>query len=541
MGNRVPDESDGLTGAIRALLREQFERSPALKVVASELARWVLAEYRSEPETRSRSEQLLDQAGALPEGAEATQDAVSEIPGTPEPETESSVVPLGIGDCRVDLVVSGSVAEVEAARQAADPAETSSSSPSPTRSEEIDLLLIAKRALLKARSCRLVVERNLAQANGDDDNSFHAKINTLIAEAKQLPECFLWVLWRRETQPDDDSLTLIASCYEGLAEITTLCATMDDPRCAWTDHERQMAFYCFAEVCSALRIMLDGTWLVKNSDADQSQAHIWLCDQTYQRQIYVARHMCLDDPANPERMSELIDEIRVIRSAQLERARQGTQINEIVKRIQYHADKCPEAGPADEHDFRKINEGLAELAALGLSSSDRRLQSIIERLSKSHFPDGADPHPWVVGTGGADETELGQGPESRVRVWSEQVNQVRELISGHVVVLFGGEPRNDAIARIKEAFDLKELIWVALSEHGSAQSLHAPISRPSTTMVLGLIKLAGHGHVSAAREIARQADKLFVALPAGYNPEQIAEAVMSQVGIHLAEATTPTK
>jgi hypothetical protein len=53
--------------------------------------------------------------------------------------------------------------------------------------------------------------------------------------------------------------------------------------------------------------------------------------------------------------------------------------------------------------------------------------------------------------------------------------------------------------------------------------------------VLVLIKLTGHLHADEAQRYARAAGKPCVYLPAGYNPEQVAEALVQQAGERLRE------
>jgi hypothetical protein len=117
---------------------------------------------------------------------------------------------------------------------------------------------------------------------------------------------------------------------------------------------------------------------------------------------------------------------------------------------------------------------------------------------------------------------------------SERVAEVRGMLAGRRVVVIGGEARPEAVARIEEAFALAACDWVRLNEHGSGRAMAAPIAQPDTALVLVLIKLTGHLHADEAREYARAAGKPLVVLKAGYNPEQIAQAVLEQAALALA-------
>jgi AmiR/NasT family two-component response regulator len=132
-----------------------------------------------------------------------------------------------------------------------------------------------------------------------------------------------------------------------------------------------------------------------------------------------------------------------------------------------------------------------------------------------------------------------RGAESSQRRWSERVARARRLLEGRRLVVVGGEQRADASDRLTEAFGLSGVSWVELTEHGSGAAMRAPIAQPDTALVLVLVKLAGHLHVDDARRYAKAAGKPVVMLTAGYNPERVALAVLSQASAQLAAVAEP--
>ena len=64
----------------------------------------------------------------------------------------------------------------------------------------------------------------------------------------------------------------------------------------------------------------------------------------------------------------------------------------------------------------------------------------------------------------------------------------------------------------------------------------APIQRPNTAVVLLLIKLTGHQHADEARDYARRAGVPCISMKSGYNPEQVADAVLEQAAEQLGLA-----
>lgn len=531
----LPDEADQLATALRAFLDEQFRRSPALHAVARELALWVLSRDQSgtdeSPQTNARATPPPEiiSVGSEPEVRESP-DPEPETPDATRPDRsrETESVPLAIGGATIHVEVSGSSAELEAARIAASsPADPPT--PETVRADQIDLALVKRRATLKAASCRLYSKLRAVRHDHERERECLAQMQELIDQAHALPDCFLWVFWKQASQPDDAQLEIIAICYETLAAAADLCRQADDPRAGLSEAQIQHAFCMFAEASSALRVALLRTWIVK-PDQDQDESHIWLRDQTFTRQVYVPSFMTLSDPADPSRAPELLNEIAALAETIASRKAQLEEISKIINRIKYHAGRLPDDDPGDEHDCRRINEGIDQLLAAGISPRDQRLRAVLATVGVHSFPPAVIPHSFFL------DRDAPEAPESPTqnRAWSESVAGVRRFLQGGEIVVVGGERRNDHIARMKDAFGLAEVHWVALTEHASGAPLKAPISRPATRMVVVLIKLAGHQHVDEAKTFARQASKPFVTITAGYNPEQIAEATLAQAADQFA-------
>jgi len=201
----------------------------------------------------------------------------------------------------------------------------------------------------------------------------------------------------------------------------------------------------------------------------------------------------------------------------------------------YHARRLPSEGAADIHDCRRINEAMEELESLGVSPTDTRLEETCSMVRVDAFPDEAPAHRYITAQQSVSldvklpsETEANTNPR-----WSDRVLEARELLAGGTIVIIGGEPKVDAAERIRDAFVVEDVEWVQLSEHGICEPMRAPIARPETRLVLVLIKFSGHLHAEEARRCARDAGKPCVSLPAGYNPEQIAEQILEQAAKRL--------
>lgn len=522
------EEPDKLADAIRGVVREQMGGSTQVKRLLVELARVVLAEAE-------RLEAVEPEAPHAT-GDEPTTDKPRALEPPPVRRAEPERVPLERLRIGGAAVSTGGIAPAPASRNITARAPTSA--PEQPTTNEIDLLLIVTRSRLKAESCRFFIERRAHEGDPIRDPEFSSRINAMIARAKELPSCFLWVFWKEAKQPSDAELQQIAECYDALADAAALCHRAVDPAGPFSDDEVETAFALLAEASSALRIAIGWTWLT-SPDVDQDESHLWLRRETVTRTIYVRRHMMLDDPADPERASEVRREVaRYIENAD-RRQQHEKKIESLLNKARYHAKKVADAPEPDEHDCVKIGEVIDELAEFGVRASDRRIREIGKSLVGVEFSASAPKHSWLLVHAEPDRAASSDVPHDNAVTapgWSDRVLEVRELLRGGRMVIIGGEPRQDAIARIENAFALDAIDWITLSEHGSASGMEAPIRREETRLVLVLIKLTGHLYAERARELASDAGKPCVMMPAGYNPEQIAEQVARQAASRLERA-----
>ncbi len=527
------NQPDQLAAAFRAFIREQMAQTPATAAFLVELARTVLDEAAKADSSAS---------GALNTDKSPELAGVPSVEPAPKPvvevkSSEESVrrsVPLRIGDISIPIEVHGTEADLRAAEAAHTPVRAE---PEPVvETPEIDLTMVVRRAKLKAASCLLYIDRRDAEGDSERERPILESMRSMIDRAQnELRECFLWAFFRERTQPADEVLREIAACYEALAEAADACvkATADE----WLSDENTLhhAMQLLAEASSALRVALRQTWLVQ-PDRDQDETHLWLRTEAWRRSIYVERYMSLDDPADPARAVELTAEARAL-TAQLDaRQRDARRIEELANKVRYHARQLT-ADPGNEHHARTINTCCDELIAKGLRPGDTRLLSLSAVIKPEHFPESVP-----LGESAASILRPRSAPAARVvepkaapapRQWSDRVLEARELLRGGNLVLIGGEVRRDAIARITDAFALNSVDWISLPEHSTGAPMQAPIARPETRAVIVLIKLAGHLHAEEARAYARQSNKPCVHIPAGYNPEQIAEHLLNQAAERL--------
>lgn len=540
----MPDTPDRLADAIRRVLKEEMQRSPAVRTLLVELAELVLAESDAlEPASYNEhaSGSIAVETGEVPgviadpEGGSTPRNANGDsesVAPTGLDESVTGTVPLTLGGAEAEIKVTGAASHLATLRRAA--AGTAGGSGSMQQApvpKPIDLELVEERARLKAESCRFFIERRRDRGDPVREPALKARMDAMIATAKSMPDCFLWVFWPYEDQPGDEHLLQIAACYEALADAVTLClrAVASDSRLG--DSEREQAFQLLAEASSALRVALGVTWLTSD-DTDQEETHLWLRRETFERTVFVERHMKADDPASPEHAPEVSAEAKRLIASEEARLRKARQVSQLVNKAVYHARRIRNGPQEDRHDFETINRAMEELRSMGVGPTDPRIAEFRESVEGIAFPADLPRHEHL-----AFESRRANAPAAdQDDRWSERVAEVRPVLEGGRIVIVGGEPRQDAIARLEDAFGAT-IEWVELTEHGSGARMQAPIQRPDTRVVLLLIKLTGHLHADEAREYSRAAGVPCVNMEAGYNPNMVAEQVMLQAGERLGGST----
>lgn len=525
-----------LLRAADAAIGPTLRDSPAARECLEALGAWLVAVAKQADDASSTSSaRPADEQQPIREERSETS-----RPGEGEHHSGRTVsrgiVPLKIGDAVAHLHVEGGTAEIGRARQAADISddEPAAQSASPA---DISLDLIVERCRLKAESCLVFTRRRAVEGDHEREREIVQQMNELIAQAKSLEDCFLWMFWRERTQPSDEVIAEIGKCYNALGDAAAfLSETETAPPETVTRADTESAFLALAHASAALRLAVEDTWL-STPDADQAEAHAWLLRETRSRRIYIPRYMSLDDPPERGSAESVVQHVAALRNEWTARRDAYDAIEREIKRIAYHASRATRSGGApDEHDLARIAETLPKLDALGVRPTDKRLRDAVPERIARELP--SDRSPFIAAFIAAYDQALAtvgsqREPAAGPREWSGQVLEVRELLEARRIVIIGGEPRQDAIARMREAFALREVDWISLREHASAEPMRAPIARDDTALVVVIVKLAGHLHVDEARRCATRNNRPLVMLTGGYNPEQIAEAVLAQASERL--------
>jgi hypothetical protein len=426
---------------------------------------------------------------------------------------------------------------------------------------DADLPLIAERCRLKAEAARWAAARRRKLTEGADLAYDIDPIDRdLIARAKMLPECFLWMIYRdAAASVQDETFENLAGCFDAAgASAAMLHQLMQEPGYEQSDFFEK-ALELAAEAQSALRIAASETGYY--NDGDQVKIFSWLRAIGADRQILIQRFMRKDDPADPTIWRDI--QVRITRTdellqhAQNRDKRQHNLLNKAryhLKLIQNDPQGAAEYSAAtlpgttndqdrrnDQH-WRKIFSTVDEIVEQGMAPSAVELRDLLLPVLEQ-IPEEIELSQTLRAVLIEIDRYLASRPNEQVILDSNgptpEVSKVAELLRSQAIVLIGGERRLAAAEAIKSAFGIKELIW--LEGRDQAYTFFEPeIARPDVVVVLLAIRWSRHGF-GEIREFCEHYGKPLVRLPGGYNPNQIAHHILNQVGERLQRTSYPAQ
>jgi hypothetical protein len=402
-----------------------------------------------------------------------------------------------------------------------------------------DLPLIADRCRLKAEGARWAGRRQQLLRDGVDyDSEIEPNDREIIARAKMLPECFLWMCHRDGPTPDDlAEYAVLAGCFEAAAAAMSLVHPLLQS-CA-EDREGFMdALELAAEAQSALRVGIAD--MGGNTDSDQYKIFQWLKQTGSEQQILIRRFMRKDDPADPTQWADLVERVHQleerIQSTRGRAKRQRSTLN----RVRYHLKLVEQNSGQDRtRDWQKVLDGLDELVNDGLPPSNRELRDLLLPVAEE-IPESLELSKNVQLILRELEQYLTSRPSQLEEIESspimtEEVRHATELLRGRTAVLIGGLKRPQAADALAAAFDLKELVWVEGRDQTYAD-FEPYVARSDVAVVILAIRWSRHGF-GEVKEFCDKYDKPLVRLPGGYSPNQVALHIMSQVAERLGYKT----
>jgi hypothetical protein len=398
---------------------------------------------------------------------------------------------------------------------------------------DAELVLIEKRCRAKADGARWAAERQRRLAAGADFRTeIEPKDREVIERAKRLEDCFLWMNHPSGPCPEDWSLMDdVAGCFEATADgIALVLAVLDEEN---GDGELLgPGLDLLAEAQSALRqaiLRVDGP-----KDDEQWKVYCWLRGIAHQRQIFIRRHMRLDDPADPTAWAGILERISELDARLQQSHHQEKQRKSWLNCLRYHVNRIRSGGT--DHDWKRICETLDEMVAGGVQPSNPEARELLLPVIDD-MPDDVQTPPNVALVLRELDRYLATRTPTVREVYQEptaEVKRAARLLHGKTVVLIGGDQRPFAREALRDALELRELVWVDTRAHESLDAFEPYVARPDVAVVLLAIRWSSHSF-GEVQQFCNRYDKPLVRLPGGYNPNQVAFQVLQQCGERLAK------
>lgn len=410
--------------------------------------------------------------------------------------------------------------------------------PAPRRSEEgpVDLELVARRCRIKADGARWAHERRQLLLKGAVYvTAIEPMDRAIIERAKEVPDCFLWMCHPSCPTPDRSADWLdIAAYFDALASSCELANKVGEE---WNNQGQEQVdlLKLLAEAQSGLRVAVSR--LGANVDHDQIAAFNWLKVTTLEKQIFVARHMRLDDPADLARLEALTQELDQLAQRWDSVRERDKQRRKLLNKIKHKVKVISENVEDRIEEFRILVATVETLIEQGLPASNRELrESLLPMIDL--IPD-SEPLPagfqrvlrevdaYLSANAHDDDGDL----QAHSSV-SQELIQCARLLAGKKVVLIGGQRRPGSHEALREALNVTEVIWIETREHQSIENFEPYVARGDVAVVLLAIRWASHSF-GDVKDFCDRYGKPLVRLPGGYNPNQVAVQILQQCSDRL--------
>ena len=399
----------------------------------------------------------------------------------------------------------------------------------------IDLRLVESRCRLKAEGARWAATRQRRIREGADYyTEIEPKDREIIDKAKSLADCFLWM--NHPSGPNPRNLELwedVAGCFDAnaaaLALLREVVANLDEYGQVF-----EQALDVAAEVQSALRGAIET--IESNADSDQLQIFLWLKETASQNQLFIQRHMRIDDPADPKAWMEIQERIGKLDNGLQEIRKEKKRRQGRLQQCQYHV-KLIREGKKLDYNWPKVIEIVEEMIANGIAPSNSDLRELLLTVVEDMPEIGEIPPGFQRVLSEIDRFMATRLPPSSetVQEITPEVKAVAQLLEGKSITMIGGDRRLFTQEALKTAFRLKELIWIETREHESIEGFEAYIARSDVILVLLAIRWSSHSY-GETKVFCDKYGKPLVRLPGGYNPNQVAFQIMNQCGERLGKS-----
>ena len=380
----------------------------------------------------------------------------------------------------------------------------------PAYAEWPDLSAVAQNLALKAWASRWVARHGYT----DEREALNTRFE-LLDEARAIG-LYLWMLDRNRVDLEaKGDLTELAELFELTTQALAFWQDAAD-----TPEERD-ADHLLAGTQAALRVAIQR--LSSISDDDQYALYKALRLSAQASRTYLPQLSMRYDPLPAQ---DLEMQLQALTEAKGRREANERTLKKLGGKARYLVGLVQET-PSEVARWLRVAEVLGELEVLG-EDVTAQLEPLRGLTVPDELPDLAArlALPELVPERSASPIE--DAP-------SADVTRVRELLTGRVVVVVGGEARREAVEGLERAFGCR-VRWLDAAPHTSLTVLEPAITE-EVAVVLLLIRWSSHvygelAHVCKARGVP------LVRLAGGYSPNRVAHDVLEQARERLERSQT---
>lgn len=402
----------------------------------------------------------------------------------------------------------------------------------PTPADEVergvvptDLAIIARRCQLKSEAARYIAARKCGGIPTTTPED-------LIRRAAESPDCDLWMLHPGDYVDAAKAWEDLGGAFAVGAEAANLLAVLKELPDALAERQRERVLYAVAESQAMLWAgVLD---VHRRVDNDQVQLFVHVREEARNAQIYINRYLRREDRVSADVWPDLLSRIAVLKE-QLGDVRGKARLREKgLNSLKYKLRKMSES-LANTDEWPRVLELLEDVVAAGVPPSNADIRDLLLPVLDT-LPEDQEPGPNAERVFRAvNEYLLTRTPppnELNTEEPPPDVQAVAELLRGREVVLIGGVERTAARRSIERAFGLASLNWISTRPHESVTIFEPAVARSDVAVVLLAIRWASHSY-GDVKGYCEKYGKPMVYLAGGYNPNQIAHQILSQVGDRL--------
>jgi hypothetical protein len=244
---------------------------------------------------------------------------------------------------------------------------------------DADLPDVEARCRLKAEAVLWTMQRQQLLREGAKRQDIEPRDQEIIKRAKQLPDCFLWMIYAPEFSPTKLAFQgNLAGCFDTVANAVALMQEMIVDLDG-SNEVFERSLHALAEAQSALRAAIDAVPNGPAFDPDQKKVYDWLRATAGQRQIFISRYMRGEDRADPFRWESLMTRIENLREDHQQLRKREKQRKKQFEKAKFELGKGLSELPEEEktQHWRNFAAAVDSLVQGGLPASNRDLRELI--------------------------------------------------------------------------------------------------------------------------------------------------------------------